>query len=98
MNNQLSTFRYLNSQQLEQPSLAFEEFFDNFDLPSTYCHLWQFAKAWMGSEYADGLTARQRGEIVFFYERLGALLEAAFLTQQPDIPTPVVAFKTGSAA
>lgn len=98
MNNQLNTFRYLSAQQLEQPVLAFEEFFDYFDLPATYHHLWHFAKAWMSSEYADGLTARQRGEIVFFYERLGALMEAAFLVRKPDMPAPVVAFKTGSAA
>ncbi|BAV10012.1 hypothetical protein SAMN05421788_1011440 [Filimonas lacunae] len=98
MNEQSTSFRYLTSQQLQQPSLAIEEFFDYFNLPASYQHLWQFAKACIGSEYSDGLTALQRSEIVFFYEKLGALIEAVSIIHPFPAPARVVAFTPATAA
>lgn len=98
MNSQLNTFRYLSGRQTEQPQLAIEEFFDAFELPVCYAHLWQLAKSWVSSECADGLSARQRAEVLFFYEQLGALVEAAFVMLHGSDPAPVVAFKPAPAA
>lgn len=98
MNSHSNTFRYLNSRQTERPQLAMEEFFDAFELPACYTHLWQLAKSWVSSEYADGLTARQRAEMLFFYEQLGALIEAAFVTLHTNDPASVVALTATPAA
>lgn len=98
MNSQSNTFRYLTGRQTEQPQLAIEEFFDAFELPACYTHLWQLAKSWVSSEYADGLSARQRAEVLFFYEQLGALVEAAFVTLHGNEPAPVVAIKPAAPA
>jgi hypothetical protein len=98
MNSHSNTFRYLTSRQTEQPQLAMEEFFDAFELPACYTHLWQLAKSWVSSEYADGLTARQRAEMLFFYEQLGTLIEAAFATLHASDPASVVALTATPAA
>lgn len=98
MNSQSNTFRYLTCGQTEQPQLAVEEFFDYFQLPACYAHLWLLFKSWVSSEYADGLTARQRAEMLFFYEQLGALIEASYLLLHTGDPAPVVAFKPSAPA
>jgi hypothetical protein len=97
MNRPTGGLRHLTPQQLQHPALAFEALTDAFDLQTCQVELWNILKAFLGSEEADELTAHQRSEYIFFYEKLSAAVEAIFILRQQH-PAPVILFQPPSAA
>lgn len=81
----------------QQSAPAFEVLTTAFDAAECQFLLWNATKAFLGSEHADGLTAKERSNHIFFYETISAVIEAVFLLQRSS-PAQVVLFSPPPAA
>lgn len=71
--------RHLKPDLFDNPGQMIYDFC--FMLDSKECHkmLWKMIRAFLSSEYSNGLNQHERGDYLFFYEMLSSLLEAIYL-------------------
>lgn len=72
----------LNKEQQQNPAAILEEFFSNYHLPDIRECLWDWLAAALTSESGTYQTGRARGSLLFLYENIEALAEAAFILHQ----------------
>ncbi len=78
----LHLFIRLSREQQQNPLTVLEEFFSNYHLPDIRECLWEWLAAALSSDNGTYQTGRARGGLLFLYENMGALAEAAFILHQ----------------
>ncbi len=71
--------RKLNSEERENPKQVIDEFFSYAHLPQVRELLWELLKTAITGSYCHNLTRQEREGIIYFYEQLEKLIEAAHL-------------------
>ena len=82
MKSEFSTqpfIRPLSRKDRKRPYRIIEDFFDHYHLQDGREMLWNWTIELLGSEGSIASDARERSNVLFFYEKLQALLEAAYL-------------------
>lgn len=72
----------LTKQQQEDPMLVFDSFFDNYHLKDVREVLWNWLTAGLSSDNGVYQNGRSRSDLIFLYENVESLAEAAFLLLQ----------------
>lgn len=78
----------LSPEEIENPFLSIEHLFEEMDLSTIKQILWEFLKAAVTSNHNKYLSKRDRREILYLYEHLERLLEAAHLINEGRSPKP----------
>lgn len=71
--------RKLSKEEVEHPLLVIDELFDYAHLPDVRELLWLWLKTTVNGDFSDGLDQHERGSILFFYEKMERLVEAAHI-------------------
>lgn len=71
----------LNQEELNFPRLVMDDFFTNFQLDDFRQIMWEWLTAVMSSDHPAFDSPRNRGNILFFYERLETLVEACYVAK-----------------
>jgi hypothetical protein len=74
--------RNLTLAQREDPMLVIQDFFDYAHLPEARQQLWEMLKTIVTGNFPRTLNRRERTDLVYFYEQLEKLVEAAHLLYQ----------------
>lgn len=69
----------LGREEMEFPTAVLEEFFGHFHLEDARSLLWEWLTGAMASTHELFSTPQQRANMIFFYEHLESLVEAAYL-------------------
>jgi hypothetical protein len=69
----------LTEEQLENPLLTFDDFFQCYHLNETREALWQWLTAVISSPGSVSSEPLERSNHMYFYEKLEELIEAAFI-------------------
>lgn len=77
--------RNLGDDEIGNPLLVMHELFSFGHLPEIRELLWTSFKTMIAGNYATSLTADERNELVYFYEQLEKLVEAAHLMHTRNI-------------
>lgn len=80
--------RKLSREEMENPLQVVHDFFSYSHLPSIREQLWELLKTTVTGNYCKSLTGRERNDLIFFYEKLEKLIEAAHVlaVQNPRVP------------
>jgi hypothetical protein len=80
--------RHLRPQYAANPQAMLYEFCAFFSFGESREKLWKMVMIFMNSKDADSLSNLDRGDYLFFYQLMEALLEAVFLLneQQQGVP------------
>lgn len=70
--------RHLTSEEIDNPELVRQKFFDTARLPQAREFLWEFLRVAVTGQYVK-LTVRERADLLFMYEQLERLVEADHL-------------------
>lgn len=76
----------LSSEEIANPQLVFEELFDFAHLPEARSMLWDWLKATVTGTYPEDLSKEERNNILFLYEKMEKLIEAAYLLKEKPAP------------
>ncbi len=68
--------RKLTPEEMECPDKVIEEFFQYAHLPQVRWYLWEFLKTMVTGTYVQ-LKSRERANLIYFYEQIERLVEAA---------------------
>jgi hypothetical protein len=71
--------RKLSAEQIADPMQVIHEFFNVGHLPQVRDMLWELLKITVTGNYAYGLTRREKTDLIYFYEQLEKIVEAAHL-------------------
>jgi hypothetical protein len=69
----------LTSIEIENPIMVIHSFFDFGHIPEIRMLMWDLLKTTVTGNYNRTLSRRERSDMVYFYERLEKLVEAAHL-------------------
>jgi hypothetical protein len=69
--------RVLNQAERENPQQVIHDFFSYCHLPEIRKKLWELLKTTVTGDYCRALTRRERSSMLYFYEQLEKLVEAA---------------------
>jgi hypothetical protein len=69
----------LTTEEIQDPLLAIDRFFDMTNLEDGRALLWTWLKTTVAGNYNKTLDARERALILNFYENMEKLMEAAFV-------------------
>lgn len=76
-----SLSRKLSKEESENPYLVIEELFDYAHLPDLRHQLWEWLRTTVTGDFTEGLDRRERIALLFLYEKIEKLVEAAHLIQ-----------------
>jgi hypothetical protein len=68
---------WLNNEGIANPKDVLSQFFETYSLPVCRQQLWELLTGFMNSELADDMDRNDRSDMLFFYQGLGELVEAA---------------------
>lgn len=71
---------WLNNDEIKNPVEVLQQFYETYSLPVCRNHLWDLVMGFMNSEMADDLNRNERSDLLYFYQGLGELVEAAYLS------------------
>jgi len=71
----------LNEEELKNPRLIIDNFFENYHLQEVRQTLWNWLVEIVSSSRSISREGQQRHDHIYFYEKLEALVEAACLTR-----------------
>lgn len=71
--------RKLNKEEAENPMMVIAELFDYAHLPDVRELLWLWLKTTVSGDFTEGLDHRERSSILFLYEKIEKLVEAAHI-------------------
>jgi hypothetical protein len=71
--------RKLNAEQIADPMLVINEFFNVGHLPQIREMLWELLKTTVTGNYCTVLTRKERANLLYFFEQLEKLVEANHL-------------------
>ena len=74
----------LTSEQQQNLPAILEDFFQNFRLQEVQEILWQWLVVALSSDKTNYSTGQERSNLIFFYEKLLELSEAAWLLAQKE--------------
>jgi hypothetical protein len=74
----------LSQEETEDPFLVFHDLFSTYHLPDIRQQLWKLLKTTVTGNYCRDLNRRERSDLLFFYEQLERLIEAAHLLHQRE--------------
>ncbi|GAC1395356.1 MAG: hypothetical protein NVSMB63_15480 [Sediminibacterium sp.] len=74
-----SLSRKLSKKETEDPYLVIHELFDFAHLPDARNLLWEWLKCTVNGNFSEALDTRERSSILFMYEKIEKLVEAAHL-------------------
>ena len=70
----------LSPEEINDPYLVLESFFDYARLPHVRDGMWQFLRTTVCGDFnTKMLSRRERGDLLYLYEQLGRLVEASHL-------------------
>ena len=72
----------LNEEELKNPRLIIDNFFECYHLQEVRQTLWNWVVEIVSSSRSISQEGQQRNDHIYFYEKLEALVEAAFLINQ----------------
>ena len=73
----------LDEEEMSDPYLVFLRFFDYTDANSARGYLWDWLKITVSGTYNTKLVdKRQRYDMIYFFEHIEKLIEAAYLIKQ----------------
>ena len=72
----------LNEEELKNPRLTIENFFESYHLQEVRQMLWNWMVEIVSSSRSISQEGQQRNDHIYFYEKMEALVEAAFLINQ----------------
>lgn len=72
----------LTEEQKKDPASVFNEFFDAFHLKDVRAEMWDWLCSALGNERSWHETGQARGNLLFLYENLEKLAEAAYIIHQ----------------
>ncbi|WP_315818789.1 hypothetical protein [Paraflavitalea speifideaquila] len=72
----------LNEEEIKNPVLVFDEFFDSFHLCDVRKELWDLLCSALSNNISWHETGSARSNLVFLYEQLEKLTEAAYVTHR----------------
>ncbi|WP_315821290.1 hypothetical protein [Paraflavitalea speifideaquila] len=72
----------LTKQEQENPILVLDAFFDNYHLKDVREALWNWLSAGLTSNNSNFRDSRERSNLLFLYEHLESLTEAAWIILQ----------------
>lgn len=72
----------LSKEQMKNPALIFDDFFDSFHLNDVREILWDWMVEVVSSPRSISNEPRQRNNHIFFYENIEILIEAAFMLRK----------------
>ena len=73
--------RKLSSEEVKNPELVIHQFFDYAHLPEVRSHLWDWLKSTVSGDF-NSLSRQERSSLLYFFEQLEKLVEAAHLIHQ----------------
>jgi hypothetical protein len=82
--------RKLSKEEVEHPELVLDELFDYAHLPDVRELLWLWLKTTVNGDFAEGLDHQERVSILFFYEKIERLVEAAHILHMRSKKSPPV--------
>lgn len=68
---------WLDKEDIKKPKEVIQQFFETYSLPVCRQQLWEMLTGFMNSDMADDMDKNDRGDLLFFYQGLGELVEAA---------------------
>ncbi len=71
--------RKLSKQEMKDPYLVIEDFFNYAHLPQVREKLWQWFETTVTGNFSKQLSGRERSNMVFFYKQIEKLVEAAHI-------------------
>lgn len=72
----------LNNDERQNPRLVIENFFESYHLQEVREILWNWMVEIVSSSRSIAQEGKQRNDHIYFYEKIEALVEAAFLIHQ----------------
>lgn len=69
--------RKLSQEEREDPMQAIRNFFNYANLPDIRQQLWEMLKTTVTGNYCRSLSRRERSDMLYFFEQLEKLVEAA---------------------
>jgi hypothetical protein len=72
----------LNEDELKNPRLTIENFFECYHLQEVRQMLWSWMVEIVSSSRSISQEGQQRNDHIYFYEKMESLVEAAFLINQ----------------
>ncbi|HEY8895202.1 MAG TPA: hypothetical protein VIM79_10330 [Niastella sp.] len=72
----------LSAEELQNPRLAIENFFECYHLQEVRQMLWNWMVEIVSSSRSISQEGQQRNDHIYFYEKMEALVEATFLLNQ----------------
>jgi hypothetical protein len=72
----------LSAEELKNPRLAIENFFECYHLQEVRQMLWNWMVEIVSSSRSISQEGQQRNDHIYFYEKMESLIEAAFLINQ----------------
>ncbi|WP_315818746.1 hypothetical protein [Paraflavitalea speifideaquila] len=73
----------LTKEQVQEPTAVLNYFFECYHLKDLRELLWDWLLTALGSDNGTYAKGRERSNLIFLYEKLESLAEAAYLLQQP---------------
>ncbi|MDF2192081.1 hypothetical protein [Paraflavitalea sp. CAU 1676] len=74
----------LGKQERKEPMLVLDEFFSNYHLIDLRTDLWEWLCSALTNPSGPHETGQARGNLIFLYENIGKLTEAAYLLQKKE--------------
>jgi hypothetical protein len=72
--------RKLSEEEIDDPYLVIHQFFDYSDLPNIREYLWEWLKTTVSGTFSTELLKKyKRHDMIYFYEHIEKLIEAAHL-------------------
>lgn len=72
----------LTKEEQKDPLLVFDTFFDTYHLEDVREVLWEWLTAGLTNDNGAFKNGRERSNLIFLYEHVGSLTEAAYLILQ----------------
>jgi hypothetical protein len=76
---ELNRIQDLTAEQKQNPEMVFVEFFSNFHLNDIKEELWEWLWCALANETCYYQTGLERSNLIFFYEHMERLTEAAYI-------------------
>jgi hypothetical protein len=80
---------HLSKKEIKKPITVVNDFFSFADLPQVRTIMWEWLKITVTGSYSKSLSRDERSDLLYFYEQLQKLIEAAHLLHaQGQTTTP----------
>ena len=75
----------LNDRERKKPAIVITDFFEHYQLNEVRQVLWNWTVEVIGSDNNISDSSHERSNIIFFYEKIEALVEAVFIQHKKKL-------------